>query len=428
MPRCILSLNAPNQLKTTSLLLCLASLTACSATHPAQSQPTAAPIAIVHARSATLSPERTLAGFIAPLQTVTLSTTLNEPAATVPVIEGERVHTGELLAQFDVSDLQANLLALERSANAAEAGARKQQFQSVQTISQGLGSDDQAHASLRQAQAKLEQDQRDLQRETDLLAHGYIAQQTVDQQRTTVVSDQQAVASAEAALRAAHTTVTTNGSLTQGLQGASIAAEQANAAAARAQADQIRAQISRATITSPVEGTLLNRNLNPGEYPNGRTLFTIAQNGVTYAVLNAAAAQIVGVHPGQSATVRLDNHSYAAHIVAVLGQTTPGSTNFTIKATIDQPDERFVSGLPIEATIHLTPITGICVPRSSFLDATENQVIAVTRNVAHLAQVNVVAETPSQAIVSGITPGQAIVRDGNTGIADGQTITTTPGL
>ena len=405
--------------------ICCYSLAGCTHNaHAAAPSPTATPqhVSVVTSGHGTIRPLRTLSGFIAPLQNVTLSTTLNEPAAHVDVIEGDRVKAGQTLAVFDVSDLQANLHALEQSAVEADANTARQQFQSSQTIGQGVGSASQAKAGLAQTQEKLQEDERDLARYEDLQSKGFIARQTTDQQRTTVASDRAAVRSSQAALQAAQITVNTNGTSREGLQGASITAQRAAADAARAQADQLRAQISRATISSPVEGIVVNRNLNPGEYPNSRTLFTIAQSGIVYAVLNASPAQITGIRRGQAVSIALSaggRITRSAHVVAVLGQTTPGSTNFTVKAVIDQPDEDLLSGLPLVATITLAEVTGTSVPRAAFTDGTESQVIAVRDHVAHLVPVQVVAENATTAIVRGLASGTVLVSDGNAGIADG---------
>ena len=409
--------------------ICVAS---CShGTQQAAPAATATPqhVHIVVSDSGRITPERTLSGFIAPLQNVTLSTTLTEPAAQVNVVEGDHVRSGQVLAVFDVSDLEANLRALQRSAAEADANTVRQQFQSSQTIGQSIGSAGQAQASLNAALAKLHQDERDLGRDEALQQNGYIARQTTDQQQTAVTNDRASVTSAQAALQAARITVDTNGTSKNGLQGASIAAERAAADAARAQADEIRAQISRATIASPVDGMVINRNLNPGEYPNGRTLFTIAQTGAVYGVLNASPAQIAGIHQGQTAAVVLNSQSNTArtaHIVAVLGQTVPGSTNFTVKALIDQADDNLLSGLPLSAHVKLDPVSGTRIPRSAFIDGTETHVITISNHVAHLQAVQVLAEDADFAIVHNLQPGVELVGDGNAGIADGDRVDASP--
>ena len=134
-------------------------------------------------------------------------------------------------------------------------------------------------------------DQQNLNRYQTLLNSGYVSQQQVDQQRTTVRNDQQQVLSAQASLQSAVLNAHVNGNYQQGLQAANVASAQADAASAHAQAEQIQAQIDKALITSPVDGVVVNRNLNPGEYPGSRTIFTVQQLDPVYAELNASSSK-----------------------------------------------------------------------------------------------------------------------------------------
>ncbi len=88
-----------------------------------------------------------------------------------------------------------------------------------------------------------------------------------------------------------------NGTQSTGLQASTVAAAAAEARAAhatvqqaQASVQQLQVSIAKARIVSPVNGVVVNRNLNPGEYPNGRTLFTIQQLDHVYAALNASSA------------------------------------------------------------------------------------------------------------------------------------------
>ena len=95
--------------------------------------------------------------------------------------------------------------------------------------------------------------------------------------------------------------------------------------------------ISKATIVSPINGVIVNRNLNPGEYPGTRQIFTLQQTNKVFAVLNGSGGQIVGVQTGSPVYIvssdRATLHGTAA-VSAVLDQLTPGSTNFVIKAVL----------------------------------------------------------------------------------------------
>jgi HlyD family secretion protein len=99
--------------------------------------PAAAAVSSVIAGQGTIVPTRALGGFIAPAQNVLITSSLNEPAATVNVVEGQQVRKGDVLATFDVSDLQAQYQADLHSALAADANASKQVYAGAQTIGAG---------------------------------------------------------------------------------------------------------------------------------------------------------------------------------------------------------------------------------------------------------------------------------------------------
>ena len=223
----------------------------------------------------TVHPTVQIAGIVAPYQNVSISSSLSEPTDSVSVIEGDIVRSGQVLAVLDTTDLRASLEAAQRSAASSDARVSQTQYQAQLNIGQGSDQVRNAKATLLQAQQTLKLDQLNLQRYQTLLNSGYVSQQQVDQQRTTVHNDQQQVLSAQASLQSAVLNSNVNGNYQQGLQAANVASAQADAASAHAQADQIQAQIDKALITSPVGGVVVNRNLNPGEYPGSRTIFTV---------------------------------------------------------------------------------------------------------------------------------------------------------
>ena len=199
------------------------------------------------ASTGTLRPSETLAGIVAPYQNVAIQSTLSEAADAVNVQEGDRVTKGQVLAQLDTADLVAALNADLATAASARANTSHSTYQGSLAISQGVDQLSSAESAVRQAQETLDKDTIDLNRSKQLVAQGYLAEQTYRDQIATVRNDAQAVAAARAALNSARSNVTANGSLgSSGLQASSIEQARAQEQAALAQADQERVQIARA--------------------------------------------------------------------------------------------------------------------------------------------------------------------------------------
>lgn len=386
---------------------------------PAPQVPTAV------AEQGTVHPTITLAGFIAPAQSVAITSTLTEPAVAVNVQEGDRVHQGEVLAVLRTSDLEAQLDYDLQNAAANNALTSQNVYQGKLSIEQGYDAVHQAQANLKSAQATLTNAQRDLARYQQLYSQGFVSQQQYVTQQTTVQNDQQAVRNAEAALSSAQSNVVANGSLQKGLQAAKVAQAHAEAQASLAQAAQQRVSISSATITSPVNGIVVNRNLNVGEYPGTRQVFTIQEEDYVFAILSASATRIFQIPVGAPVTVVAHGlpQKFPGTVAAVLDQLTPGSTNFAIKVRVPNPKGTLRSGVTVSSTISLPSVSGVEVPVTSFLDDNHNTVMTVgSDDVTHVADVTQSASDGENSVVTGLAPGTRIVTNGQLGLADGQKV------
>src|SRR5579871_2831537 len=301
---------------------------------PAERTPPPPAVSTVVAQNGAVQPNERLAGVIAPYQNVAIQSTLSEPADEVYVQEGDPVRRGELLARLDTADLEANLAADLANAQSAGANANKTVYQGGLSIAQGEDALKTAEAALREAQQTLAKDDLDLARYHQLVTQGYISEQQYQQQQTTVRNDEAAVRSAQASVASAQSNVAANGSLAgNGLQAASVEQARAATAQALAQADQIRVQISKAAIVSPIDGVVVNRNINPGEYPGNRQLFTLQQIDPIFAVLHGSSAEVAHVRTRAGVQVQSSDlrRTYGGVVVGVLNQITPGSTDFEVK-------------------------------------------------------------------------------------------------
>jgi HlyD family secretion protein len=427
-----------------ALVLALVLVAGCSrAGGRARTAPSANPIPTVAAKVATVRATSTISGVIAPLQNVAITSQLAEPADRVAVSEGDRVHAGQVIAVLDTADLRAQLAQAratvvtdERTAESGDAKTAQSRYTQRLNIDQGGDQVQSARAALAQANQTLTNDEANLARDKQLLTNGYVAQQTVDQQATTVANDRSAVHTAQASLQSALTNQSVNGTSSSGLQAANVAAAAADARAAHAVVQQAQAavrqlqtQISKATIVSPIDGVVVNRNLNPGEYPSSRTIFTLQQLDRVYAELNASSVDTFAIPVGAPVTLNVAGQSgatYKGRVVAVLGQVTPGSTNFTVKVLVSNPDEKLKSGIPVTAVAALPPVTGVGIPTTAFLDETHTTVMIaddeLVDTVAKTVHVREIGSDATTSVVSGLKAGQKVVSNGQLGVTDGQSL------
>jgi multidrug efflux pump subunit AcrA (membrane-fusion protein) len=378
------------------LAVCLILLAACSRNAKQAASPPA-PVHVVAAANRTVTPTLKLAGIIAPLQNVGLSTSLQEPTDAVYVNEGDVVHRGEVLAELNTADLTASL---------AQAQAHLEQMRYQATLALHQGND-----QVQSAQAALELARANLTRDEQLLKQGYISIQTVDTQRTNVEQ-------AQAALNQAVANAQANGTQNRGMQHANV--DQAAAAV-----DQIQAQIARASITSPIDGVVVNRNLNPGEYPGTRQIFTLQEVSLVYAELNAYGTQVAGIRQGGQATLTaeaLRGRTFVGRVNAILSPTTPSASGFIVKVVIPNNGDVLRPGMTVSASVRLPQQNGITVPVTAFLDDTHQTVMIVEGDTAHVAHLTEVIEDASYAIVNGLPAETKVVANGQTNVSDGQKV------
>jgi len=398
-------------------------------------QKAAAPLPYVQTVVSTygaVNPAEHLAGIIAPYQNVAIQSSLTEPADAVYVQEGDQVHTGQVLARLDTADLEAQLEQDAATANSNQANTEHTVYQGSLAIAQGVDTVRTDQAALEQAQQTLANDQHNLTRDQSLLAQGYVSQQSVDAQATLVRNDQQTLNSARAGLQAAQSNVQANGSLTGGgLQSSAVAQSAAQEKVALAQAQQVRVQIGKATIVSPIDGVVVNRNINPGEYPGNREIFTLQQVVPIYAVLHASSEQVARIGQGSSATVVAEDlgggNAFAGRVAGVLNEINPGSTDFQVKVLLSNQQRRLRPGMVVQGTVSVPPITGVRIPQTAFTDDNHNAILTVgSDGTVKTVKVTETGGDGTTSVVSGIAAGTRVVSDGQSSVGDGERVSIAP--
>jgi HlyD family secretion protein len=340
---------------------------------------------------------------------------LAEPADTVNVQEGDHVYKGEVLAQLDVADLQAQLQSDLATAQSDAANTTHTVYSGNQAITQG-------NTGLNSAVANLARDQRVLARDTQLFHDGYVSQQQYEADQAAVRDDQAAVQSAQATVQANGSSLTA-----PGLQQSSVSQAKAQEQVALAQAQQIRVSISKATIVSPIDGVVVNRNLNPGEYPGTRQVFTLQQVSPIYAILRGSTDQVAGIHSGATATIQTDGVSgskkFSGTVIGVLNEIQPGSTQFQVKILLQNPGEVLRSGMAITGSVNLPLARGVIVPTTAFTDDNHDHVqIVQSDSTLKTVPVTEVANDSTNSVVTGINAGTRVVSNGQSSLGDGEKV------
>lgn len=299
-------------------------------------------------------------GEIKPKKSVNISSNAMGRIVRMPVKEGDRVRQGDLLISLesiqtaaDVEAAQAMLAAGQTELDAMESQIRSNDA-AITT----------AKAEITRSETDLNRAKINLGRADAMLKDGLISRETYD--HTKADFD---VASAQLnAVRAR--LLQTEAQAAQTLKqrdGTSLRLAQQRTSLIRAQD-----QLSKTTITAPLNGIITYLPVNEGEIAiigvqnqPGTTLMTIADMSVITAEVKVDETDIVNVRIGQEAEIKVDalgDRTLKGHVSDVgnsavnrSGQTNTGGTqeakDFKVVITLDDPPEELRPGLSCTASI-----------------------------------------------------------------------------
>jgi len=203
----------------------------------------------------------------------------------VPVAEGQHVRAGQVLIELDSAEWSAALAQAE--AAVSQARARLRQLREVQAPV--------AAQTVRQAEINLDNARAQLRRNTDLFRQGFVGQASLDELRKVVDL-------AESQLRANRSQFE---SAREG--GSDHAMAETALAQAMAGAAVARSRLVYATVAAPVEGTLIDRAVEPGDVVQpGKALMVLSPAGKTQLVVQIDEKNLQMLAPGQKAIASAD--------------------------------------------------------------------------------------------------------------------------
>lgn len=313
-------------------------------------------------------------GVLVPNRTVNIYSKIAGQVKAVAADVGGRVRQGEVLVQIDAKELNAQL----RVAEAATAGMADQA--------------EQAKAGIETARLNLDMAQRAYERTKTLFDTQVVTQSQLDDAKDRLQLAQAALQSANRQYR------TVSGS---GL------------AQAEAQENYIRVQLSNSTITSPIDGIVTNRNVNPGEIaPLSAPLMAIADTSSLKLQGNVPQEAVVRLAVGDKVTVSVDGISgqgYAGTITQV-GPIGAATGQYFPVAVSLKNDGRLLAGMTAKASLSLTSSEGVIVPLAAlFAQDGKEFLYVVADGKARKRAVSLGAQSgPEAQVLSGLTAGEAV--------------------
>jgi HlyD family secretion protein len=420
-------------------------------------------------------------GTVNPQNTIAVGTQVSGTIGEIDVDFNSKVKKGQVLARLDPTALtaqlnsakaqlaqsQAQALAAQSAATGSGAGigtaaltaqaavATAQAAQATSVLNQQAIAG--ADANVTKAQSALTLAQQTAARDKTLLAQGYIAQSQADTDQSALVSAQTSLQSAQVAAQQARSQAAASQAQAQASvaqsasQGdavdaarAAAAGSAASAAAAKsaiaiqeANVEQAETNLNNTVITSPVDGTVIARDVSVGTTVAASlqtpTLFSIAQDLSKMEVDLAVGEPDIGsVKPGEAvdfSVLAFPNRTF--HGVVSQVRKSPVTTNnvvtYTTVVLVDNADQALLPGMTANATIDVqTAANALVVPVAALTYApkgagagTHHHAAAAGASAAPAGPA--ASGTTGAANASGASPWGATTGSAGTTVAAGST-------
>lgn len=320
----------------------------------------------------------------------------------VPVAEGQMVQAGQLLIELENTELQASLKQAEFNVQQAEAKLR--QLREVQVPVT-------AHA-LHQAMVTQETSQQALKRSQDLYDKGFTGQAALDEFKRMALVTQSQVLSLKDQMA----------SLNEG--GSDSVLAQANLSQAKAGSELAHARLRYAQISAPSSGTLISRNVEPGDVVQaGKVLMVLSPTGTTELVVQIDEKHLSQLKIGQAATASADAYS-KEQFPTVLSYINPGVDaqrgSVTVKLQVPQAPSYLQQDMTVSLNIEVAKRSqAILLATEAVRDIEKSAwVLQIVKGKAVRQPIQIGLRGPGYCeVLKGLQPNDVVIRD-TAGIAD----------
>jgi len=220
--------------------------------------------------------------------------------------------------------------------------------------------------------------------------------------------------------------------------------EQAQGDAARSAADLQRTQAAlrqygaaaagdavnqRFALRSPIDGLVVERNINPGmelrpDQPPAAPLFVVTDPTTLWAQLDASEADLSLFKAGvtvQLVSAAYPGETFAGTVVKIADYVDPTARSIKVRLSVPNPDRRLKAEMFVTAKLRAASFEGVAVPsKAVFLADNRNYVFVRTANntfVRRQVKVGVVLPGVTE-VLDGIRDGETVITDGNLYLQD----------
>jgi HlyD family secretion protein len=341
-------------------------------------------------------------------QRVSVGAVYTDRVVRIPVVEGQEVKRGALLVVLDDADERAALA--QARAAVAQAEARIRQVGEVALPG--------ARQALAQAQANLVLAQQQFDRSQNLKAKGFVSQSALDDAKRNLDVAQSQLESARLQVGS------------YGPAGSDYLVAQTALAQARAAAEAAQARLDQTVIRAPVDGTLIGRNVEPGDVVQpGKELMVLAPAGETQVVVQIDEKNLSQLRLGQSALGSADAYpreKFPAELVYINPGIDALRGSVEVKLRVPKPPAYLRQDMTASVDIEVARHDNVLViPSGAVFDAagTKPWVLAIAGRHAVKRPVKLgLRGDGSVEVVDGLGAGERVVAAAGAGVTPGERV------
>ncbi|MDE3180668.1 MAG: efflux RND transporter periplasmic adaptor subunit [Acidobacteriota bacterium] len=375
------------------------------------------------------TPVLTASGYIVAHHTIQVSSKIVGKVIWVGIEAGDKVTKGQVLARLDDSEFRAqyeqavaNFQASQAKLKELEAGSRPQEIAA-------------SKATVAQAEATFKNAAINLKRQQALFS-----QQIASQQQLTDAQSQYQVALAQLNNARQNYTLVKIGPRIE-----DINAQQAQAAQTRAAEDYAQTMLDACLIRSPIDGTVLERDVEIGEMVSNQnfggntgvksSVATLANLNDLLVELDINETDFPKISPHQLANVTADAYPsrvYKGYVYEIAPQADRQKATIQIKVKIDKPDSFLRPEMNAHVTFLAPQMAGaeqttadsLTVPASAIIQRNgQTAVFVLAGEHVKLTTVQTGSQTGGQTeVVSGLGPNDVVVVSGQSELKTGERV------
>jgi HlyD family secretion protein len=327
---------------------------------------------------------------------VDIGTQLTGTVKRVPVLEGQSVQAQQVLIELENSELVASLKQAELSALQAETKIRQLREVQVPMLEQAY----------QQALATQSTTQNALHRAQDLFSQGFTGQAALDEAKRAALVAASQVQSFKAQVSGVQT------------GGSDFVSAQTNLSQAHANVDLAKARLRYSQINAPMAGTLIARNVEPGDVVQpGKVLMALSPSGTTELVVQIDEKHLSQLKVGQVATVSADAYS-AQNFGATVAFINPGVDaqrgSVTVKLKIPTPPTYLQQDMTVSVNIETAKRSQVVLISSEAVHDMDKSpwVVRVQDGKTHRQAIQLGLRGAGWCeVLSGLEAGDQVIRD-----------------